>query len=305
VVDLNSAIKSYWWDARLVEARQRRAWIASLYPAGMEIDWKVSTAIFALPAVVGGYFVHAVPPPVLKWVARARAGALATSLRKATTGLGPSPSPLCPCCGAASEDDAHVVAGCPATGAGACVDVALRLWLQIAAKRGIQAPPLATSWVSALLLQLSVALIPTSARGLLGGCADSLVVSMLRDFHRGLAERLAEVLRCREELLAQASSSSGANACSDLDLDLDLYCVLSGWSCGTAVGGGGVACCGAVGLFFYYCFRSHAYCLCVPSSAYATQHSCSVSCAEVECSQLPSSVDQTASIFTSRGARTR
>ena len=29
----------------------------------------------ALPAVVGGYFVHAVPPPVLKWVARARAGA--------------------------------------------------------------------------------------------------------------------------------------------------------------------------------------------------------------------------------------
>ena len=212
---LTPAIKSYWWDARLVEARQRRAWIASLYPAGMEFDWKVSTAIFALPAVVGGYFVHAVPPPVLKWVARARAGALATSLRKATTGLGPSPSPLCPCCGAASEDDAHVVAGCPATGAGACVDVALRLWLQIAAKRGIQAPPLATSWVSAHLLQLSVALIPTSARGLLGGCADSLVVSMLRDFHRGLAERLAEVLRCREELLAQASSSSGANGARD------------------------------------------------------------------------------------------
>ena len=148
------------------------------------------------------------PPPVLKWVARARAGALATSLRKATTGLGPSPSPLCPCCGAASKDDAHVVAGCPATGAGACVDVALRLWLQIAAKRGIQAPAFATLWVSAHLLQLSVALIPTSARGLLGGCADSLVVSMLRDFHRGLAERLAEVLRCREKLIAQASSSS-------------------------------------------------------------------------------------------------
>ena len=114
-----------WWilTPLLSPTRQRRAWIASLYPAGMEIDWKVSTAIFALPAVVGGYFVHAVPPPVLKWVARARAGALATSLRKATTGLGPSPSPLCPCCGAASEDDAHVVAGCPATGAGACVDV--------------------------------------------------------------------------------------------------------------------------------------------------------------------------------------
>ena len=49
----------------------------------------------------------------------------------------------------------------------------------------------------------------------MGGCADSLVVSMLRDFHRGLAERLAEVLRCREELLAQASSSSGANAARD------------------------------------------------------------------------------------------
>ena len=36
-----------------------------------------------------------------------------------------------------------------------------------------------------------------------------------RDFHRGLAERLAEVLRCREELIAQASSSSGANAAGD------------------------------------------------------------------------------------------
>jgi len=212
VVDLDSAIGSYWWDARRVEAGQRRTWIAALYPTGMEFDWKASTAIFLLPVVVDGAFVHVVPPPVLKWVARARAGALATSLRKATTGLGISPSPACPCCGAASEDDAHVVVGCPATGAGACADVASKLWLQAAVKRGVQAPPqLVSSWVSAHLLQLSVALIPTSARGLLGGCAaaDSLVVSMLQDLHRGLAERLAEVLRCREDLVAKASSSAG------------------------------------------------------------------------------------------------
>ena len=67
--------------------------------------------------------------------------------------------------------------------------------------------PLPPSWVTAHLMQLAVALIPWSVRDFMGGLKDAVVSSVLRDFHKSLAERLAEVLRRREELVATVSSS--------------------------------------------------------------------------------------------------
>ena len=44
----------------------------------------------------------------------------------------------------------------------------------------------------------------------MGGLKDALLSSVLRDYHKSLAERLAEVLRRREELVATASSSGSS-----------------------------------------------------------------------------------------------
>ena len=111
IVDINAAIASSWWIARREEGSQRREWIAALYPSGLELDWQTSNYIFQLPTVVNGVFVNVVSAPVIKWVARARAGALATSARKAKSGLGSTP--VCPCCGHLTDDDSHVVLGVP------------------------------------------------------------------------------------------------------------------------------------------------------------------------------------------------
>ena len=152
-----------------------------------------------------GNFVHLVGPPVIKWVARARTGALATCARQAGTGLGSSPT--CSCCNAPSEDDTHAVAGCPETGAGDCAVVAANHWLRAAGKRGVSPTPLPGSWVETHLVQLAVALIPASLRSYAPGLPSSVVNVILQDFHRGLAERLALVLRRREELVAKNPSS--------------------------------------------------------------------------------------------------
>jgi len=84
---------------------------------------------------VNGVFVHVVSAPVIKWVARTRAGALATPARKAK-------SPVCPCCGHPTDDDSHVVAECSSTGAADCGEVASRMWMQAACKRGAHMTPL-------------------------------------------------------------------------------------------------------------------------------------------------------------------
>ena len=91
---------------------------------------------------VNGVFVHVVSAPVIKWVARTRAGALATPGRKAK-------SPVCPCCGHPTDDDSHVVAECSSTAD--CGEVASRMWMQAACKRGAHMTPLPPSWVTAHL----------------------------------------------------------------------------------------------------------------------------------------------------------
>ena len=109
IMDVGSAVTGTAWESRRKDATKRRSWLAQLYPDGLELDWKTSVYLFHPPKVMSGRFVHNASPPVLKWIARARSGALATNARKASTGLGMD-SAGCPCCDATLEDDAHVVA---------------------------------------------------------------------------------------------------------------------------------------------------------------------------------------------------
>ena len=213
VADVPSALASYWWSAARGAVSARRTWFNHIYPPGLAIDWPTSVHLFRPPHVVNGAFVHVVGPPVSKWVARARAGALAIRGRLAKTGL--SSSPQCPCCPCPLEDDAHAVAACPATGAQDCAALASRLWLQVARRRGVLVSSLPDAWVEAHVLLLAVAVLPMSLRGFLSGTSlDSVVTAFLQDFHVALAERLAEVLRRREELIAMTSSRLVTSAAS-------------------------------------------------------------------------------------------
>ena len=64
----------------------------------------LSNYLFRPLTVKTGKFVHAAPPPLLKWTARARTGALATRFRLEGTKL--VSSSQCLCC-PSLEDDAH------------------------------------------------------------------------------------------------------------------------------------------------------------------------------------------------------
>ena len=71
------------------------------------------------------------------------------------------------------------------------------MWAQAAQRRGFAARALPDSWIESHLLQLAAALIPSSMRAFLPP-ARSNGDLLLRDFHKAMAERLAEVLRRRE-----------------------------------------------------------------------------------------------------------
>ena len=115
IPDVISAVSKYWWERQRQEGLQRRAWLEQLYPADMELDWKVSSLPFRPPTVESGTIIYAAPASTLKWVARARSGGLATPAR--LVGSGMLTSPQCLCCPAPVQDDVHAVSGCPGTGA--------------------------------------------------------------------------------------------------------------------------------------------------------------------------------------------
>ena len=52
---------------------------------------------------------------MVKWLTKVRAGCLASRAQLVGLGL-VQRLPQCLCCGATTEDDEHVLAGCPATG---------------------------------------------------------------------------------------------------------------------------------------------------------------------------------------------
>ena len=136
-------------------------------------------------------FVHVVSAPVIKWVSRARAGALATSARKAKSHP--------------TDDDSHVVAGCSSTGAADCGEVASRMWMQAAGKRGAHVTPLPASWVTAHLVQLAVAL-PVKLRP--RGIQSSNPLTSLRTLFPALISTIHFPSRPRTRT-ASAKPSSG------------------------------------------------------------------------------------------------
>ena len=71
--------------------------------------------------------------------------------------------------------------------------------------------PLPAPWVAVHLLQLAVALIPTALRHFMKAVDDWLIPTLLLDFHKGLAERLAEVVRRRETVVGLARLAAGAS----------------------------------------------------------------------------------------------
>ena len=132
------ALADAWWELRRHAAAMRRPLLAHLYPPALRFDWPSSVGIFRRQFVVEGRFWHAVQPAVLKWVARARSGALATSERVAR--LRGLPIPPCPCCASGVEDDAHMVSGCTATGSADCRTFVARLWTDLTARHPPAAP---------------------------------------------------------------------------------------------------------------------------------------------------------------------
>ena len=212
-VVLASAIASAWWAARQREGGARRAWLGQLYPLGLEIDWPPSQLLFRRPAVTENTFVYPAPYTVLKWVARARSGALMTQSRLVTTRL--ATSARCLCCREADEDDQHAVLGCSVTGASDLVSLIPRLWADAYGKASPSVVQLPGPWIQQHLPQLAVGLLPSSLRRLLSEVESWLQSLILKRFHLSLCSRLAEVLRRREQLRdVQLPPAVGASSAS-------------------------------------------------------------------------------------------
>ena len=200
VMEVRGALAKLWWDRRRRSRSRARPILEQLYPVNVPVDWAVSTGIFRRPTVSGATFVHSVPPAVIKWVARVRAGCLASRARLVGHGLEAGPR-NCLCCGAAVEDDEHILAGCPATGTQDWLLLVAEVWsaaakvarVNVSVPRGVLLAP--------IHIMLMGALIPVSAAET-WGLPAAVAPRFLTALHRGLATAIAECLRRREELMA-------------------------------------------------------------------------------------------------------
>ena len=206
VLDVPAAFQQLWWQ-RHVTSRPGRQWLGLLYPADVELDWPLSNGIFHRPTSTGQHFAHPVPPAVIKWLARIRTGSLATRARRHKRGL--SDSPACPCCSAPVEDDAHVVAGCPATGTSDWLLCIREAWATSASSTQLHPPAPPPALLTTLHLQLMAALIPCSLL-----IASALPPSERSRFysrlHKELAIRTAELLGRREATILTAPATPHA-----------------------------------------------------------------------------------------------
>ena len=170
ISDVGAAVALFWWDKDRREGNARRPWLACLYPDGVKFDWKASTHMFRPPVVSSGAFIFVAAPATQKWVARARADALATQVRLAKSHRSLTFSPHCLCCTEPVEDDVHLVTGCTGSGSAEVKTFIPGLWSRIVAKRGFRVPFLLDPlWVSAHTVQLAVGLIPRSITTFLAG----------------------------------------------------------------------------------------------------------------------------------------
>lgn len=222
VFDVQAALQNLWWGRRQQSRSTRRPWLDQLYPPDVPLDWSLSTAAFRRPTVSGDTFIHPSPPHVVKWLARARAGCLASRFRLFKHHLGPSPT--CPCCGADSETEEHMVCGCPVTGSADWLLGLLDVWASTARSLSMSVPPPPSSWLQQFRLPLLMALIPSSLSSFIP-LAPALCRRFLARLHLSLAAQLAEWMRRREAVIA-STSAQPASGSSDAPISLLRPCPL-------------------------------------------------------------------------------
>ena len=191
---------AYWRRCRAGWPAGRRR-LEMLFPESMEFDRSASVGVFRRPVVQKGAFVPRAAARVVKWLARLRCGCLGTRDRLHRQGVAGVPSPHCLCCGAEAEDDLHVLTGCPVTGSADWLDMLLDAWRAAAAVTETPVPPPLQAWIEAHRLPLLVALIPTTTTA---HCPlpDADASRFHSALHAHLAERTAEILRRRGEVMA-------------------------------------------------------------------------------------------------------
>ena len=197
-------MKTLWWQRRQQSCSSRRPWLDQLYPAAVPIDWPLSTGSFHRPVVSGDSFAHPCPAPVVKWLARARAGCLAPRSRLFKHHMGPSPA--CPCCDSPAEDEAHMLHGCPGTGSADWLQGLMDVWASTAHSLSVSVPPPPTPWLEQFRIPLLVALIPVSLSTLVP-LPPMLCRRFLARLHSGLAAQLAEWMRRRADIIATMSAA--------------------------------------------------------------------------------------------------
>ena len=164
VMDVSRSFPAAWWR------RTRAGWaskgprprLEALFPTNVELDWVASVGVFRRPLVTTLAFKHRVPEAVVKWTARIRCGCLATRDRLARHGIDHITSPTCLCCGAAVEDDLHVMVGCPATGSADWLALLQEAWSTASSESKVPVPPPPEEWLEAHRMPLLAALIPAS-----------------------------------------------------------------------------------------------------------------------------------------------
>ena len=181
--------------------------------------------MFGRLSVKGDVWGEAAPPGMVKWVARARVGALATRGRLSKTGTvqGPDGTPAevkCECCGAAVEDDMHVLTGCPETGTDKVVEEVQRVWQVALAKakkrekvwktKVSEVAPPAVEWFTKHAMLWAAGLIPLEAKDVLGQ-PMVVAVSVLSEVSMEMGKWLQERMRDREVMLDLREAERGGD----------------------------------------------------------------------------------------------
>ena len=192
ILDVAQAFPIAWWE------RSRHTWAAKgprprldpLYPVGLSFQWEASTSIFRRPVPIEGSFSHPAAPATVKWVGRVRCGCLATQDRLYRHHMGPDKD-SCLCCGAALEDELHVLSGCSGTGSLDWAASFMELWAAAALHCHLLLPPPPSAWVASHRIPLAAALLPDSSLWH-HPLPPSDAQRFLHRLHHLLAERLAE-----------------------------------------------------------------------------------------------------------------
>ena len=213
ILNVPNAILARWWSIGRSKAAERRPdTLGLLYPAGVEFDWHSSNRAFRAPFVRGDQWIFLVSRASLKWTARARCGALASTARRSKTDGRAEiiPDPICPLCGTAVEDDIHMITSCPATHTASVLEAITNVWR--ASLRALGAPDALPSLetLRKWALQLAVGLIPMDILSFFGDRSKrtaffgKISIGMIEWFGARMKER--ELLRVPPSSPPQASS---------------------------------------------------------------------------------------------------